>query len=138
MMNWAEDDMRVTDEALRHVLRVAKALSDPSRLRALAALREGELCVCQLIALLNLAPSTVSKHLSILHEADLVESRKEGRWVHYRLPRTFSSACAQHVARQTAQALAGCATIVADSERLKDMENTALEELCRQRTQKKN
>lgn len=65
---------------------LAAALSDPSRLRALAALRGGELCVCQLIALLALAPSTVSKHMAILRQSGLVVSRKQERWVYYRLP----------------------------------------------------
>ena len=54
---------------------VLKALADENRLRALRALQGGELCVCRLIALLELAPSTVSKHLSILRAARLVESR---------------------------------------------------------------
>ena len=63
---------------------VLKALADENRLRALRALQGGELCVCRLIALLDLAPSTVSKHLSILRAARLVESRKEGRWLYYR------------------------------------------------------
>ena len=63
---------------------VLKALADESRLRALRALQGGELCVCRLIMLLDLAPSTVSKHLSILRAARLVESRKEGRWLYYR------------------------------------------------------
>ena len=63
---------------------VLKALADENRLRALRALQGGELCVCRLIALLELAPSTVSKHLSILRAARLVESRKEGRWLYYR------------------------------------------------------
>jgi DNA-binding transcriptional ArsR family regulator len=61
-------------------------MSDIQRLRILMMLRAGELCVCQIIAVLGLAPSTVSKHLSILSAADLVVSRKEGRWAHYRLP----------------------------------------------------
>lgn len=61
-----------------------KALSDASRLRALCALRAGELCVCQIVELLGLAPSTVSKHMSILANAGLVESTKKGRWVYYR------------------------------------------------------
>jgi ArsR family transcriptional regulator, arsenate/arsenite/antimonite-responsive transcriptional repressor len=67
---------------MRDRLDVLKALADETRLRALCALRGGELCVCQLIALLELAPSTVSKHLSILRAARLVESRKEGRWIY--------------------------------------------------------
>lgn len=64
---------------------VTKALSDPNRIRALMALRSGELCVCQIIELLGLAPSTVSKHMSILKQAGLVDSRKDSRWVYYRL-----------------------------------------------------
>ena len=72
--------------ALRSTLRITKALSDIQRIRILMMLRRGELCVCQIIAVLGLAPSTVSKHLSLLSEADLVISRKDGRWAHYRLP----------------------------------------------------
>ena len=67
-------------------LAITKALSDENRVRALMALAGGELCVCQIIELLGLAPSTVSKHMAILHQAGLVDSRKEGRWVYYRLP----------------------------------------------------
>ena len=64
---------------------IFKALSDTNRVRALLALRKGESCVCQIIELLGLAPSTVSKHMSILKHAGLVESRKDSRWVYYRL-----------------------------------------------------
>lgn len=70
---------------MRHLVRTTKALADAGRLRILGALKEGELCVCQLIELLDLAPSTVSKHLSILRNARLIESRKQGRWMYYRL-----------------------------------------------------
>ena len=63
-----------------------KALAYPNRVRALMALRGRELCVCRIIELLQLAPSTVSKHLAILKQAGLIEGRKEGRWMHYRLP----------------------------------------------------
>ena len=49
-------------------------------------LRRQELCVCQIVEVLQLANSTVSKHLSILHTARLIENRKDGRWVYYRLP----------------------------------------------------
>ncbi len=66
-------------------LDVARALSDPTRVRALLALRDGELCLCQIIELLGLAPSTVSKHLDLLFRAGLVERRKEGRWCYFRL-----------------------------------------------------
>jgi DNA-binding transcriptional ArsR family regulator len=62
-----------------------KALGHPARLRILAMLRGGELCVCQVTAVLGLAASTVSAHLSELRRAGLVEEQKEGRWVRYRL-----------------------------------------------------
>jgi len=65
--------------------RVHKALSHPVRARIVAMLRGGELCVCQLNAVIALAPSTISAHLSELKDAGLVAERKEGRWVHYRL-----------------------------------------------------
>ena len=71
---------------MQDFLCITKALSDESRVRVLMALNVGELCVCQLIELLNLAPSTVSKHMSILKGAGLVEGEKNGKWVYYRLP----------------------------------------------------
>ena len=64
---------------------LTKALSDASRVRALLALGRGEVCVCRLIELLRLAPSTVSKHMALLKQAGLVASRKEGRWIYFRL-----------------------------------------------------
>ena len=66
-------------------MNITKALADENRVRVLLALRKGELCVCQITELFGLAPSTVSKHLSILFQADLVESRKDGLWIYYSL-----------------------------------------------------
>ncbi len=71
---------------MKDFINVARAFSDMGRVRAMMALRKGELCVCQIIALLRLAASTVSKHMTILKQAGLVESRKDGRWIYYRLP----------------------------------------------------
>jgi len=70
---------------MRNIINITKALSDENRVRALMMLFQGELCVCQLIQMLGLAPSTVSKHMSILYQAGLVDARKEGRWNYYRL-----------------------------------------------------
>jgi ArsR family transcriptional regulator, arsenate/arsenite/antimonite-responsive transcriptional repressor len=67
------------------LIRVHKALAHPVRVRILAMLRGGELCVCQLNAVIALAPSTISAHLGELKDAGLVAERKAGRWVHYRL-----------------------------------------------------
>ena len=66
--------------------RVAGALSDPSRVRLLAACLDQKRCVCQLVALLDLSNASISKHLAQLRDAGLLASRREGRWVHYRLP----------------------------------------------------
>lgn len=70
---------------MRPLLLITKALADLNRMRIVLALAGGELCVCQLQELLALAPSTTSKHLSILTNAGLLEMRKEGRWAYYRL-----------------------------------------------------
>jgi DNA-binding transcriptional ArsR family regulator len=67
-------------------MNITKALADENRVRILMALNgRDELCVCQLIDMLQLAPSTVSKHLFILRNARLIRGRKEGRWMYYRL-----------------------------------------------------
>jgi ArsR family transcriptional regulator len=65
--------------------KVLKAMAHPSRLAMLEALSQGELCVCDLQALVGSDMSTVSKHLSKLKKAGLVADRKQGLWVHYRL-----------------------------------------------------
>ncbi len=68
------------------ISRTGRALSDPNRVRILLALLEKEdLCLCDLTDMLGLAGATVSRHAAILLEAGLVEARKDGRWVHFRL-----------------------------------------------------
>ncbi len=106
----------------------AKALSDRNRVRALLALRDRELCVCRLIELLQLAPSTVSKHLSILRQAGLVEGRKEGRWMHYRLPDDRSGDAWQAI-EWTFRALADTEADRNDRIRMESIMETDLEKL---------
>ena len=72
-------------------VKLLKALADENRLRIMQALEIKPLYVCELSALLDLADSTVSKHLSLLREAGYVEDRKEGRWVKYQLPDQYES-----------------------------------------------
>ncbi len=62
-----------------------KAIGDPTRTRILKLLERGGLCVCQVQAVLGLAPSTVSKHLTVLEVAGLVEDRRDGKWIEYAL-----------------------------------------------------
>lgn len=109
---------------------IAKALSDENRVRALMLLSQGELCVCQLIEMLRLAPSTVSKHMSILRQARLVESRKEGRWMYYRLPDGDAPQCVLEAVRWVQKCLAKDKKIVADNKQLKLVCKIDKEELC--------
>ena len=109
---------------------IAKALSDENRVRALMLLSQGELCVCQLIEMLGLAPSTVSKHMSILRQARLVESRKEGRWMYYRLPDGDAPQCVLEAVRWVQKCLAKDKKIVADNKQLKLVCKIDKEELC--------
>jgi DNA-binding transcriptional ArsR family regulator len=67
---------------------VARALGHPARLRTLAILASGELCVCQITEVLKLAPSTVSAHLKELRLAGLISERKHGKWVSIALAET--------------------------------------------------
>ena len=64
-------------------LKVFKALSDKNRLTIIKMLEVKPMCVCEIAAALGLASSTVSKHLSLLNEAGLIQDRKEGKWVNY-------------------------------------------------------
>ncbi len=109
---------------------IAKALSDENRVRALMLLSQGELCVCQLIEMLGLAPSTVSKHMSILRQARLVESRKEGRWMYYRLPDGDTPQSVLEAVRWVQKCLAKDKKIVADNKQLKLVCKIDKEELC--------
>ena len=72
-------------ETLRPTVELLKALAHPVRLRILALLREGELCVCEVAEVLGLASSTVSEHLTDLRRSGLVREWKVGRWVHVAL-----------------------------------------------------
>ena len=116
---------------MRDTLDVLKALADENRLRALCALRGGELCVCQIIALLELAPSTVSKHLSLLRSARLVDSRKNGRWMHYRLSEEFRAPSTGKMLTLLFEDLERADRIAEDRKRLKTICDENMESLCR-------
>ncbi len=73
---------------LAETIRIFKVFSDKTRLRIFILLLSSELCVCELIALLKLEQSLVSYQLRIMRRAGLVEGRKNGRWVFYRIPET--------------------------------------------------
>lgn len=70
---------------MNRLAEIASALGDVSRLRIIMMLEEGPRCVCQLTEALELAPSTVSRHLLVLRQAGLIGSFKQGRWIFYYL-----------------------------------------------------
>jgi DNA-binding transcriptional ArsR family regulator len=115
---------------MREILNITKALSDENRVRILMSLRDGELCVCQIIEMLGLAPSTVSKHLSILYQACLVESRKDGRWNYYRLAGQTASPCVREAIQWLQRHLQKDPQAVEDAKRLKAICKMDKDELC--------
>ena len=115
---------------LRDYEMVLKAAADPNRARILKMLEGGEMCVCQIVAALGLSQSTISKHLSLLHAAGLVEERKEGRWVHFRLGDAAINEYAQPLLALIGGWLHKDATVKADAERVNRIRKTPVEELC--------
>ncbi len=116
---------------MREFMSITRALADPNRVRILLALRRGELCVCQITELFGLAPSTVSKHLSILHHAGLIQSRKTERWVYYRLPDKSAPVAVREALAWVKKSLAQTGEAVADAKKLKRVLKTDLAVICR-------
>ncbi len=119
---------------MQDILALTKALADENRIRAVMMLRHGELCMCQIIAMLGLAPSTVSKHMSILRQARLVDGRKEGRWMYYRLPGRSASKAVRQAVRLITENLSDSPQTQKDDERLNRVLKTDRELLCKKQT----
>jgi DNA-binding transcriptional ArsR family regulator len=111
---------------------VAKAITDPNRVQILKLLEGGQLCVCQITAVLKLAPATVSKHLSALKTAGLVQQRRDDKWVYHRLAeRQFNAYAAPFLALLRAS-LADDPTVTEDQRVLAAVNATPLQILCDQ------
>jgi ArsR family transcriptional regulator len=72
---------------MKDVTKFLEAMTDPTRLRLLRLLRRQELCVCELVDTLRMPQYKISRHLRNLRAVGLVEARRDGRWMHYRLGR---------------------------------------------------
>lgn len=107
-----------------------KAVGDPTRTRILKLLEDGGLCVCQVQAVLGLAPSTVSKHLAILKLAGLVVDQRDGKWIEYALADASRNPHAPAVLALLHGALDREAAVVADRKRLREVKAVPLDELC--------
>ncbi len=115
---------------------ITRALADPNRVRILLALRRRELCVCQITELFGLAASTISKHLSILHHAGLVLSRKTERWVYYRLPTKDATPNARSALAWVTKSVQKENRIVSDALQLREILKTDLAEICKRQCPK--
>ena len=98
-----------------------KALSEETRLRILKLLEEGELCVCDLTAALEMTQPTISFHLGILREAGLIKDRKAGRWSYYDID--FSDIMNRIIVPTVLERFGGV-KVMEDKERLKQFVTT--------------
>lgn len=112
---------------------IAKALADRTRLRILMALTGGELCVCQIVELCSLAPSTISKHLQLLSHAGLIASRKDGRWIYYRLAEKGAPDNVLGALRWLRKCFSDDAVIASDRKTLEKITTKDKETLCRKK-----
>ena len=112
---------------LARLVQIHKAIGHPVRLRLLAMLRGGPLCVCQMTVVVKLAASTVSQHLAELRKAGLITDRKDGRWVEYRLS---DAAVGDGILDPVWPSLAGDPDAKADALLVKELRKIPLEELC--------
>lgn len=116
---------------MRELLAITKALADENRLRALGLLEGRELCLCQIVEVLRLASSTVSRHMSILQQARLVEMRKQGRWAWFSLPESDAPGAVHQTLAVVLAELKRDKQAKADRQVLKQVLKLEPEELCR-------
>lgn len=116
---------------MNEFLSLTNALADESRLRLLLALRGGELCACQLTELIQLAPSTVSKHLFLLRNAGLLESRKAGRWVYFKRAGRGAPVVVREAMDWVDKSLRGSPAAQADARKLKRILQEDPVQLCK-------
>ncbi len=125
----------VDRQNLRNTAGIGKALGDTERLRILAALAgRTELCACQLVALLAMSASTVTYHIGVLRRAGIVQTRREGRWLHVRLADRRSSPVARAALALVRLALSPSdPVLIADRALLKRICSVDKKALCRNR-----
>lgn len=115
---------------MESILAITRALADENRVRALLVLDGRELCVCQLIEFLELAPSTVSKHMTILRQARLIEGRKKGRWMNYRQAGAHASPAVKEAIAWLRRSLSDDPAAHRDTRRMNKILKTGREVLC--------
>lgn len=114
---------------MRQLLAIAKALGDESRLRALVAVKDGELCLCQIIEVLGLSPATVSKHMQVLERSGLVERTRRGKWRYYRLASGSKNPAAKRALAWVLDGLRHDPRLIEDARKIRRVRRQDLEEL---------
>lgn len=117
-----------TAAGLDGLVDAARALGHHSRVRILAMLHDGPLCVCQITAVLGLSGSTVSAHLSDLRRAGLAAEQKRGKWVHYRLS---DDPARRRVVREVLRLVRDDPTLGEDARVIAALRGIPVAELCR-------
>lgn len=116
---------------MREFMNITKALADSTRIRVLLAIRQQELCACQITELFGLAQSTMSKHFYILKQGGLVDCRKDGRWVYYALPGREAPSAVREGLEWVQRSLADDPRIAEDQRNLKKVLKCDPADLCR-------
>lgn len=113
---------------MKQALEILKSLSDRNRLRVVAALMHvDELCACQIVELLNITGASASRHMGLLLHSGVVQSRKDGRWVYYRLVKSLDARLGKWLKGE----LLTDKELAADRELLHNIVACEPEELCR-------
>ncbi len=118
--------MKISD--LDAAIAITRALGHSARLRTVAMLRSGELCVCQITEVLKLATSTVSVHLKELKRAGLITERKDGRWVYFALSQETE---ARPWIETALAAIAADPQLAEDDRMVEELRRLPVEALCR-------
>jgi len=111
---------------MSNILRVFKSLSDRTRLRIVRLLLEGDLCVCELMFVLDMAQSRVSHQLRILRDSGLVEDTRDGQWIIYRIPPCVQATIAPLLALFPREAGRAADEETADRKKLKSCLNEGI------------
>ena len=103
---------------MKEIIKALKALSDPTRLRIFLLLLEKDLCVCELTYILDMSQSRISHQLRLLRDANLVEDKREGRWIIYTIPQSIREHFEPLLRRLAGPGLAESRLLAKDIDRL--------------------
>jgi DNA-binding transcriptional ArsR family regulator len=120
---------KYSDDIWRGFKDISRALADENRIKILIMLNVSPLCVCQIVHILNLAPSTVSKHLAILQAAGLISGHKKGKWIFYNVDEVSSPA--RGALKYVAASLRGSETVAKLERDVKAILKQDTDRICR-------